>query len=135
MGRLALVLCAVAAVIGTQSCSNIESYRNRHAGESLYKALYDNVSNGESLANVQALLGPGQHLEATDREKALKAVHAFAERYPTGYPDGALDTDEIIQYPIATAAFLNLQFRDGKLVNFVREDFRTYREVIAMASQ
>ncbi|MCC6797524.1 MAG: hypothetical protein IT366_20590 [Candidatus Hydrogenedentes bacterium] len=128
MKRLARVIGAGFLAAYVTACSNSDNYKRFHDGKALYGVLYNEVSNGDSKAHVETLLGPGRIATPERKTKTIDAMRKFAAKNPAGYPDGVQDDDEILQYPIGTGAYLNLAFRDGKLVNFVREDFKKYEE-------
>lgn len=115
--------CCPVALFLIVGCSKStdEHYRQHHDGKSLYQVLHKQVRSGESLENVQSLLGRGE--ESSPRTRA--AVERFARKHETQYPDGYQESDQLVDYPIE-GGWLTLQFRSGQLVNFRPGDFARY---------
>jgi len=96
-------------------------YRYTGSGKWLYSTLYHGVQNGDTIEQVERLLGPGKEAGA----KIRKALKKFAQRYPQ--PDGYEDSDQILGFPLSGGE-LYLQFRNGVLINFDPTEFDKYAE-------
>ena len=94
MTRILSLASLVLALGIAQGCSDSYHYRTRHDGESFYAVMHEDVSNGETIARVRQLLGPGQ--EVVDQEvidKLLNHMTSVAAKHPAAYPDGVQDGD------------------------------------------
>jgi hypothetical protein len=125
-----LVLVGVVATIGviilvTYSCQtgwfSAAVYRYTGSGKWLYSALYHGVQNGDTVKEVERLLGPGKEADSRVRN----AVKKLTQRYPN--LDGYEESDVVLGFRLPSGE-LYLQFRDGVLINFDPEDFRKYEE-------
>ncbi len=131
------VLVGVVATIGaiilvTYSCEtgwfSAAVYRYTGSGKWLYSALYHGVQNGDTVEEVERLLGPGQEGDSRVRS----ALEKFAQRNVAGYPDGYEDSDQILGFRMGGNQELYLQFRNGLLINFDPEEFRKYEAMPTM---
>ena len=116
-----------------QGCSDAEHYRIRHDADSLYAVLHADISSGDSLEEVQQLLGAGQAVEGAEKLRTFNAIRHFAESNPAGYPDGVEDGDTLAKYPMGKGVSISLQFRGGTLVNHVPEHFKDGPDGVALA--
>lgn len=106
--------CCIAATI---YLSPSAKYKRQKDEVSLRYLLATEVKPGHSRQQVCDLLGEGRPDDGSQLRKLLKyqaAVH-FDKRL---FPDGIEETDEIIFYTALPAGAYDLQFRDGRLVNF-----------------
>jgi len=127
----AALMLVVAAVLwhGRRPAAH---YRAHHDAESLYAALYNHVSEGDTPAQIQKLLGPG---EPQDQKGSVEICRKLAVKVPQSYPDGIQDEDMFLGYQLGPGGMLVLQFRDGHLVNFVREQFAEYEPMLGISSE
>lgn len=127
-----LVLVGVVMTIGaivlvTYSCQtgwfSAAVYRYTGSGKWLYSALYHGVQNGDTVEEVERLLGPGKEADSRVRN----AVKKLAQRNVIGAPDGYEESDVVLGFRLGGGK-LYLQFRNAILINFDAEDFRKYEE-------
>jgi len=96
-------------------------YRYTGSGRWLYSALYHGVQNGNTIEQVEKLLGPGK--QASDNVR--KAVKKLAQRHQQS--DGYEESDQVLGFPLPGGQ-LYLQFRNGVLINFEPTDFQKYSQ-------
>jgi hypothetical protein len=94
-------------------------YQRERDTASLNRTLRHHVRPGDSVAQVERLLGTG---DRKVHEKMLVAQRLFAERSPAHDPDGVELTDELIAFHAMDNCSVILQFRDGRLINFIPSD-------------
>ena len=93
-------------------------YRLTGDQESLYKVMHKYIRSGDSVAKVESLLGSGNR----DHPAELVAfAQSMSRRLPQSYPDGVQTGDVFIGW-----SGMWLQFRDGRLINHVPEEFEEY---------
>jgi len=126
------VLVLVVAAVLWQGHRPPAHYRAHHDGESLYAALYNHVSEGDTAAQIEKLLGPGK---PQDQKREAEICRKFAVKVPQSYPQGIQDEDTFLGYQCGPGGMLILQFRDGHLVNFVREQFAKYEPIMGISTQ
>jgi len=97
-------------------------YRYTLDGKWLYSALYHGAENGDSIHEIESLLGRGR---MADTKKLLGAIEKIAQQNPSAYPHGCQDTDTFLGFTLSSGE-LFLQFRNGALINFNRNDFAKY---------
>ena len=129
--RIVLATVVVFLLLGIASLWTIFSgsaplhYRMFHDEASFNSVLHRQVKRGDSIEDVEKLLGKGRPAPhwATMLRRAV-------DGHPEGFPDAFQDGDTILEYPLkhATGSGAHyLQFRNGKLVNFDRQSFaKTY---------
>ena len=115
----AVLLFAYVAMTGRFSAM---LYRYTGSGKWLYSALYHGVEDGDSVEDVERLLGPGKE----GGEKVRRAIKKIAGQNPgsAGYEA----SDRVLGFRLPGGE-LYLQFRDGVLINFDPGDFEKYEEV------
>lgn len=86
----------------------------------IFETLHERIENGDSVDDVQRLLGPGEPVS----DPSLPA--RIAEAYPDRYPQGVEQGDRFLLYKLRTGLLVYLQFRDRRLVNHVAEDYAQY---------
>ncbi|MBL7153808.1 MAG: hypothetical protein ISS79_08825 [Phycisphaerae bacterium] len=99
-------------------------YRYTGSGKWLYSTLYHGVKNGDTIEQVERLLGPGKETGS----RLHSAVKKFAARNPSGWPDGCEENDKFLGFRLP-GGHLNLQFRNGVLINFDPDEFQKYEEL------
>ena len=107
----------------------VAHYKKHHDGKSLYAVLYEYVEPGCSTERIEQLLGPP--VLTHDKEKLRSVTKKFVEKFPDMYPDGIKDMDTFVSYPIDGGS-LNLQFRNGRLINHLPDEFREYKPNIVI---
>ena len=131
-----LMLVGVVVTIGvivlvTYSCQtgrfSAAVYRYTRSGKWLYSALYHGMQKGDTVEEVERLLGSGQEGDSRVRS----ALKKFAQRNVAGYPDGYEERDVILGFRLPGGE-LYLQFRNGLLINFDTEEFRKYEAMPTM---
>ena len=94
-------------------------YRHRMLLERLHKS----IRNGDSIAKVRSLLGPGELVQ--DASLPIRIVQAHPDLSPLGFKPG----DVFLRYEPRIRDWVFLQFRKGCLVNHRPADFAQYPEV------
>ena len=102
-------------------------YRYTHSGKWLYSALYHGVNKGDTIEQVESLLGPGR---TAGSARIINVSKKFAQSTPALWPDGVDDGDIFLGF-LEHDGELFLQFRDGVLVNFDPNEYSEYDEIIA----
>jgi len=123
-------LCVLIVAAGS-GCSPAQRYRQLQEAQSLFAALHQQVKNGDSVQNLQKLLGPGT--QPANKNGLLRATRRFAQRYPQDYPAGVKDEDLFIVYSTEGDLTVALQFRDGRLINFNRQDYEQVPRLMKFA--
>lgn len=94
-----------------------EHYQRFQDGKSLYALLGSRIDRGDSLQEVEQILGPGVALEEADDVEPLRDyLRREASLNPESFPDGVQPGDVFIRYPHGDES-TTLQFRNGFLVN------------------
>jgi hypothetical protein len=125
---LALVVILLFAYTCTKGQFSAFLYRRTHSGRWLYSTLYHGVKSGDTLEQIERLLGPGKEV---DSERQLRASRKFAQMNPGAHPDGYRDDDAFLGFPLSGGKII-LQFRDGILVNFDPNEFTKYEPITTM---
>ena len=105
------------AVVATMPSSSLEAdhFQRFRDGNSLYSILSSGVSSGDSLQDVEALIGTGNPV-VEGREDLVSERREAAQWHPETFPDGVFGTDTFVTWPIGDDS-VTLQFRNGVLVN------------------
>jgi hypothetical protein len=90
---------------------------------SFSRILAGKIRAGDSLGDVEELLGEGRRLTADERTLSGAALLRWQKDQPEYYADGVEDRDMFLRWPIADGCTLQLQFRDGRLVNHAPESY------------
>jgi hypothetical protein len=105
-------------------------YRISGHPKALYYVMHRGIQPYDTIETVQQQLGVGRIIKTGERhEEYLTVTRKFAEDSPSHWPDGVKDQDVFHQYPLGTRTCLsciNLQFRQGILVNYHPDDFAEY---------
>ncbi len=113
MNSLVIGAILLTGLVAAQGCASASHYRAHRDSASLFKVLTRQIHNGDTIAEVERLLGAGGPA-TLDR---AKRIHTFyMTRHPKSYPDGYMDTDELIVYSADGWSHV-LQFRNGVLIN------------------
>ncbi|MHC4130708.1 MAG: hypothetical protein ACYSSP_03655 [Planctomycetota bacterium] len=107
-------------------CSSVDHYRTHQDCESLWNILYTLVKPVDSREQIETLLGAGMLQTGERKKRLISANKRLMQKYPEDYPYGIKDTDEFVGY-FCYGATLYLQFRDGRLINFNRDDYKRYQ--------
>jgi hypothetical protein len=94
-----------------------------HDLASFSRILAEKIRPGDSLNQVEALLGSGRRLTADERIKTAAAVRRWQKDQSEYYADSVQDQDIFLRWPMADECTLQLQFRDGRLINHVPESY------------
>jgi hypothetical protein len=124
---LVLVVVVGMAVITTWPSSSLEAdhYQRFHDGKSLYALLHSRIKSGDSLQNVEELLGPATL--ATDNVEELRTeFRENSQTQPEHFPDGVHDEDTFAVYPLADDKVV-LQLRNGFVVNHQPSQYLEFR--------
>jgi hypothetical protein len=115
---LLTVIAGLAAVYLSKPSSQFRLLGDR---SQLANALAFEVANGDSLVDVERLLGPGDHRKSK-RWVEIQIDNALTTEFSRQYPQGILIDDVFVAY---RGSFqIVLQFRDGQLVNHRQELFQ-----------
>jgi hypothetical protein len=91
--------------------------------QSFSHVLATRIFPGDKLDHVEALLGTGSKLTAAQRVAAAAAVLRWQKDQPEYYADGVREWDIFLRWPIQDGCTLQLQFRNGRLINHVPESY------------
>ena len=132
---LVLLVVVTLAVVTTLPSASVEAdhHERFRDGKSLYTLLSSSIGRGNSLQDVEELLGPGIPLEK-DVETYRESLRETAQSEPDSYPDGVYEADTFIAWS-GSDEKVTLQFRNGHLVNFSPEHFTTYHPSYDLAGQ
>jgi hypothetical protein len=129
-----LVVVTLAVVMALPSASvEADHYQRFRDGKSLYTLLSSSIGRGNSLQDVEELLGPGSPMEA-GVEDYRESLRETARSAPDSYPDGVFEADTFMSWP-GSDRKVTLQFRSGYLVNFSPEQFTTFYPSYDLAGQ
>jgi hypothetical protein len=129
-----LVVVTLAVVTAVPSASvEADHYQRFRDGKSLYTLLSGSIGRGNSLQDVEELLGPGIPLEE-DVEIYRQSLRETAQSKPDSYPDGIYEADTFMAWS-GSDEKVTLQFRNGHLVNFSPEQFTTFHPSYDLAGQ
>lgn len=119
-----LLVIVSLGVIATWPSGPIEAehYQRFQDGKSLYALLGSRIERGDSLEDVEGILGTGLVL-TEDIASVQEFVRRESSLNPRSYPDGVQQEDVFINYPHGDES-TTLQFRNGYLVNHDRTLFR-----------
>ena len=128
--RTLLLVVAVAAVIVA-----VWSYATApSADELMYRRLHRSIRAGQSLQEVEAMLGRGQRIKANAAPSYLD--QQIADKWNG---DGIRTSDEFLCYESDDANgntwLYYFQFRNGQLINFDHREYATYHEPVVSAIQ
>ncbi|MHC4757402.1 MAG: hypothetical protein ACYTE8_01980 [Planctomycetota bacterium] len=123
------LICCLALVFSLTACSSVDHYKTNQDCVSLWNILYTQVNQGDSIERIEALLGVGMLQTGQRKTQILAANKRLIKKNPDGFPDGIEDTDEFIGY-FCYGATLYLQFRDRKLINYTRDDYKKFQRRI-----
>ncbi len=132
---LVLLVVVTLAVVTTLPSASVEAehYQRFRDGKSLYTLLSGSIGRGNSLQDVEELLGPGIPLEE-DVENFRESLRETAQSEPDSYPDGVYEADAFVAWS-GSDEKVTLQFRNGYLVNFSPERFTTFHPSYDLAGQ
>ena len=113
----ALLAIVTLAVVATMPSSSLEAdhFQRFRDGKSLYSILSSSVNSGDSLQDVEALIGAGNPV-VEGREELVIERREAAQWHPQTFPEGVYETDTFVTWPIGDDS-VTLQFRNGILVN------------------
>ena len=117
-----LITLALLTGIVLAGCTSAARYRCFHSERALFAVMHTQIQNGDSYETVSKLLGPA----VPAKEQTYIATKKLAAKYPGKYPDGLRETDTVMSFP----GGLNLEFRDGKLINHDPAAFAEYKETV-----
>jgi hypothetical protein len=121
------LIAFLAGIVMVSGCDRAAHYRKHNDGKSLYATLHKQIKSGNTIEEVQKLLGSGK--PPGEPDKLLAAMKKAAARYLEIYPDGIQEDDVFVGYSIGKRVTLYLQFRDGRLVNHMPERYAKYEPV------
>lgn len=123
---LVLVVVVGLAIITTWPSSSLEAdhYQRFHDGKSLYSIMSSRIRSGDSLQNVEKLLGPAIVVtEAAGEIRNEYREQALAR--PESFPHGVYEEDAFVTYPIGDDK-VTLQLRNGFVVNHQPGQYEEY---------
>ena len=91
----------------------------------IHEALHESVHPGDSMQEVQAVLGSGQLLKQPNDMLQMAIQVTLANR--EYYPEGVDAQDQFILYKIGDNEELYLQFRNDQLINHNPEHYAEYK--------
>ena len=120
--QVALPIIILLVVIGLMIVATMPSgpveadhYQRFQDGKSLYALLSSRIASGDSLQDVEGILGTGIPV-TEDAESVRTEIQKRAQWYPAQYPNGVSAGDTFLRWPLEGDA-VTLQFRDGYLVH------------------
>ena len=134
---LVLLVVVTLAIVTALPSASVEAdhYQRFRDGNSLYTLLSGSIGRGYSLQDVEEFLGTGAPLETEDAVEVHRAALREAAWWrPDSYPDGIYDEDTFLAWS-GSDEEVTLQFRNGHLVNFLTEQFTTFRPAYDLAGQ
>lgn len=102
-----------------------DHYQRFQDGNSLYQLLSSSVDRGDSLEDVEDLLGQGVPV-VESAEELRQQLQEIAQAYPEHYPDGVFATDRFVGYSFGRGQIV-LQFRNQTLINHRPETFQNWQ--------
>jgi hypothetical protein len=126
------VICALLPAF-TSGCSRAAHYRENHDAKSLCATLNRQVKPGDSMEKIEKLLD-AHVLDGALRQQAARHYVNVTQSRPKEFPDGVVGDDVFVGCP-AGDSMLFLQFRQGKLINFDPERFKTVPAAVSEASE
>lgn len=132
---LVLLVVVTLAVVTTLPSASVEAdhYQRFRDGKSLYTLLSSSIGRGNSLQDVEELLGPGILL-VENVENYRESLRETAQSGPDSYSDGVYEADTFMAWS-GSDEKVTLQFRNGYLVNFSPEQFTTFYPSYDLAGQ
>ena len=121
---LTIAVIVLTAYVCERGWFSAAVYRYTGSGKWLYSTLYHGVQNGDTIEQVENLLGQGKETDS----RLHSAVKKFAARNPSGWPHGCEENDKFLGFRLP-GGHLNLQFRNGVLINFDPDEFQKYEDV------
>jgi hypothetical protein len=109
---------------------HIYPFRDPQSAAVLGEKLSTQVSNGRSPAEVMNILNA--EMEPT-KESTKESVLKFMKRDPSLYPDGYQHSDEFFTWWSTDGVGVNLQFRDGKLINHQPQKYQDLSKMVMMS--
>ena len=112
-----LLVIVSLGVVATWPSGSVEAehYQRFQDGKSLYALLGSRIERGDSLQEVEEILGKGEAVT-----EGVDAIREFVRREASlnseSFQDGVHPNDEFIEYPYGDES-TTLQFRNGYLVN------------------
>lgn len=132
---LVLLIVVTLAVVAALPSASLEAdhYQRFRDGKSLYTLLHGSIGRGDSLQDVENLIGPGVPL-VEDTEEFRTSLRETAQWHPELFPDGVLDSDVFLTWP-GSDQQVTMQFRNGFLVNHSRSQFADFQPAYDVAGQ
>ena len=132
---LVLLVIVSLAIVATLPSASVEAdhYQRFRDGKSLYTLLSGRIQRGNSLQDVESVLGEGVPL-VEDVETHRVSLRESAMWHPDLYPDGVFNEDTFLAWS-GNDEKVTLQFRNGYLVNFTPEQFTTWQPSYDVAGQ
>lgn len=130
-----LLVIVSLAFVSTWPSGSLEAdhYQRFHDGKSLYGVLSGRIATGDSLEDVETVLGPG--VSVTDGAVELRVKLREQARFsPARFPQGIHDEDVFVHWPVEDDT-VTLQFRNHTLVNHLPSQFADYRPVYEIAGR
>lgn len=87
---------------------------------SLAEVLQHSLREGDSVAKIESLLGPGN---SDETGRILTASAAIITKNPAALPAGLEQNDEFLGYKSGSSSWVYLQLREGRLINFNPADY------------
>ena len=120
---LLLALCIVVAVAWIEHFSRPSTrYRVLGMRSQLRNVIMYEIDNGDSVDDVERLLGEWEHMKSRNWVKA-QMLSADAPDFSKRYPDGICEDDVFVAYQGGFHQYV-LQFRNGILINHCGEKLR-----------
>jgi len=92
-------------------------YRRTQSADDLLTVLKERLRNGDSVAKLERLLGPGELVDFTRIPGYRGLIERNCRQDPATCPDGIKEGDKFLSYRGGNT-ILTVQARDGRLVNY-----------------
>ena len=124
---LVLLVIVTLAVVAALPSASVEAdhYERYRDGKSLYTLLRGSIEDGDSLEDVEDVIGSGEPLVDDMAEEVRKQAREDSRWSPDSYPHGVLNSDNFVSWPVDNQT-VTLQFRNGYLINHDQSDFTDY---------
>ncbi|MCU0721647.1 MAG: hypothetical protein MUC83_18195 [Pirellula sp.] len=113
---LGITLCAIFIVLATRLTTS-SRYKRTHDKGLLLQLFNTKIKPGDTMEHVIEVLGDGDRNTSRFKTQLLNR-RDNGTLDPATFPDGILETDEIIFYAALPDSYYSLHFRNGRLINY-----------------
>jgi hypothetical protein len=102
--------------------------------ETIRPILAELISAGQCESDVERVLGAASPVSGGQHALAIHRILTRARNASSYFPDGAAMSDRLLRWSVGRGDVLQLQFRDGKLINYDSAWFRPHGRGTAVVS-